>query len=330
MTARRLAEIRGDGLAAAAAALLFARQGWEVRAPESVARPSMPIVLNPIGRFLIEDLCGDAVWRTVPHRRLARRVLAWESGPPIVMAEETLVVDAAALAAAMQERMPAARISGGTEADCVCHCEALPAAAGGETWSGGRRVAALADVALADGVAADAFIVEAGADGWVILFPTGSGRGVLYAFGLAQDGGDLLASVLAGAPMVRRAVGELRPRRAGMAAAPRLHLPAAPDPACMPAGTAVMAFDPLSGDGAAVALRTAHLAVSLAQDAGGEPAMAAAYRTRLIAAMRAHVRGLLVLYKATRFAQAWAGELAAMQDMYDRLGSDTRLESAHG
>ena len=83
-----------------------------------------------------------------------------------------------------------------------------------------------------------------------------------------------------------------------------------------------MTFDPLSGDGVASAIRSAHLAAALAdaeRHGTSLDEVHAAYTHRLARAMTVHLKGLINLYAEAPFAAAWADEMAATETMIEAL-----------
>jgi len=189
---------------------------------------------------------------------------------------------------------------------------------------GGQRLALMAPVALSPEADSRALSIEAAKHGWVALVPTSSNSGALFAFGLQGSAGhdEVLHGLLAETETLRRAVAALTGPVAVFRAAPRLRTPPWRDAATVFAGDAALTFDPLSGDGAAVALRTAHLAASMAEAwaRGAElEDLRAFYSYRLARAMAAHLRGLLTLYAQAPFAAAWGNEIAAMRAMANEI-----------
>lgn len=301
----------------------LARFGWSVQIAADRRGAAHPIVLNGAARYLLDRIWGVELLAGLPHHVLARRIILWRDRTPRRIDDAAIVLDMWALA----ERMAAhAAAAGVTSPERAC-AEPVSwtvvatgrAAAGGTSLSGGERVALVAPVATA-AADPDALLIEAGERGWAALVPTDRNGGVLFACTpkTAASREDALADLLAGTHAVRRAVGAIDGPIAVFGAAPSLRSPLHSAPAAVFAGDAALAFDPLSGDGATVALRTAHLAASLAEaHARGTAleALMAFYSYRLARAMGVHVRGLLSLYAEAPFCQAWASELVAMRHM---------------
>lgn len=317
------ARVLGSGLGAATAVLTLERFGWRVVFQKTQSRHAHPIVLNSAARFLIGQICGESFLERLPHHRLSRRLIAWTAASPIIMDEAAVVVDSGLLASTMlaaHETQP----SETSEPDPVLTIDAtgrpgIDFAA----WSGGRRHAALVPVTLLPAADRECLVIEAATDGWLALMPTGETAGILFAFGLSSNH-DMAHRMLATAPLIRTATAEAGRTHSVLSAAPYLRVPEQFEPSCLPVGRAAMSFDPLSGDGAAVALRTAHLVTSIGQANfrhGDQSKLSGLYAARLMKAMKAHLRGLLSLYACARFAQNWASELEAMQNMLNAIES---------
>ena len=323
----RIAQIVGGGISGASTAASLARFGWRVRISAAPARARHPIALNGPARFILERIWGPDLLAGLPHHRLARRVIIWDRTARQIE-DATIVVDAPALA----QRMATQAAATGVSLDETFHVEPASwtviatgrGAAGGEILSGGTRVAVTAPVALAATADSDALLIEAGPKGWVACVPTNSTDGVLFASAPATTATpeEAFDGLVAGTRAVRQAIAAVTGPCAVLEAAPRLRYPPHNGATTVFVGDAAIAFDPVSGDGAGVALRTAHLAASLAEAfvRGTKlEALHSFYSYRLTRAMSVHIHGLLSLYAEPAFDLSWSSELAAMRCMGESI-----------
>jgi flavin-dependent dehydrogenase len=142
---------------------------------------------------------------------------------------------------------------------------------------------------------------------------------MLFAF--APDSQARLAELVGGSSLVRRSIAGRAATSTSFGAAPAF----SPDLAAgrqFAIGSAAMTFDPLSGDGVAASIRSAHLAAALADAVHRGTDLDEAHRAyaaRLARAMDVHLKGLLNLYSEAPFAGAWAAEIAATERMLDAV-----------
>ena len=330
----RRALVLGNSLGALAAAVILRGLSWQVfLAPSSQPRGDHPIVVNATGRYLLDRICGAQFLAGVPQHRLTRRRIVWRRGRIAELADDAIVVGAAVLKHAMAATASA---RGAAQDDPArtgpmpwTFVGAAPDPRDGAVRHGGKRSAAVAPVALRSGADDAVLTIEAGAAGWAALVPTGQSAGALFAFGTASfvDPEAALDAIVADMAVIPNELEAVTGRCSAFAGAPRLHAMPWPEGGTVLLGNAALAFDPLCGDGTAVALRTAHLAAVLAEacasgaDAAG---LRAFYARRLALAMRAHLRGLSALYAEAPFCAAWKNELGAMHRMSDSLDRDSR------
>lgn len=309
-----LAHIRGGGLAGASAAQSLGRLGWQVNVSAATLRQGRAVALNGASRFLIENLWNDRLLPGVAMHRLGRRIIAWRGTHEVqAMEDEAIVADSAALARALQ---PYRAAESSAKADWI-----FAEASQERRLTGGKRTATTVEVVLGPNAEADALLIEATTAGWLALLPTGGPRAMLFAFAL--DSGNRLAELVDGSRLVRRSIVGRTATSTSFSAAPTFGWAAAEAGRQFAIGSAAMTFDPLSGDGVASAIRSAHLAAALA-DAAHRGATSlddarAAYASRLARAMTVHLQGLIKLYAEAPFAAAWADEIAATEEMIEAL-----------
>lgn len=309
--------ITGSGLAELTCAWLLAGRGHRVRqeadAPASGARP---LLLTGPTLDLLRSLWGDGLLGGT--HLLRHRQVSWGTGEPSTrFAQPASVVDGAVLADRMRERLAQAVTVSAAPARWVVTARG-PNDPGGQRQVGRRQLLA-GNALLRPGVDERCALLGTTALGWLQLTPLGRGDCLVQAMvpGPAEDAAGLLARLLAESELggvLRRA-----PDTAvAVPAAPRLHrTPASPPGAPnltgrLTVGAGAIRYDPLSGTGAAQALRTAVLAAAVIDaEAAGTPATAlcAHYTVRLNTAFREHLRTCVELYGTAFTSALWADEL---------------------
>ncbi len=330
-TLERTAIVTGDSVAGLSAAALLQRMGWLVSLSNPHGGVGYPVVVNAAGRYLLDRIWGSRLLADLPRHQLRARRMLWSQRTHATLEDDAIVVDLAALKAAMTSIVKAqgaidANSGYATDWRFVATATAADAAM---VLSGGARSAIAVPVALHPGADTEAMTVAAGAAGWSSLIPTGPTAAYLFAFGVgATVAGDAWFEELV-AETVRAEIADFIGPAAILDAAPRLHTAPWRDRDRILVGTAAIAWDPLSGDGVGVGIRTAHMAAVAADDAVSrdepEP-LKTFYADRLARAMHAHLEALLTLYAKTPFAKRWTAELVAMRGMADALR--VRLERA--
>jgi hypothetical protein len=328
----------GAGVSAFSAAVSLRRFGFAVRwSGTAPYEKNYPIALNGAAQFLIEHLWGTELLTGMPHHRLSQRVVIWGPGKNRVTQETAMVVDAAALSAAMQTIFAAhdepsnsldnsltrKQIGGDSQPWTVDStgqgCETA-------RLSGGDRFATMVPVALSVQASPDALLIEATDYGWMALLPTGPSTGSLFAFSppSVQHPDDMLNAWLDKSVAIRRWLDAITGPATTFPTAPTFRAPPHDDERCLYIGRAAMTMDPLSGEGAAATIRTGHLAASLiAAHSRGETGkqLRTFYSQRLAKAMSAHLDSLLSLYSEAPFCKAWHSELDAMKAMSAKICS---------
>lgn len=309
--------IFGDGIAGLSAARMFCDMGVCV----SIAATSPPsprrVALNEASLFLLDRIWGADLVRTASHHVLERRILVWGTEEPLVLDDRAAVVGTDALIAAMTRAANGnarlARSVGQAAGDCDIVAAGM--APHDRILSGGARMAVQADAILAKSADRHAMLVEAVEQGWLIVLPVGESKATVM--GVTAGNAPCLKRLLAQSRYARLAVAEIAEPSRPSSAAPCLYVPPC-DPAAMHVGGSALRLDPISGDGIASALRSAHLAVLLFMEGlnapdGGFPDTL--YQRRLARAMRAHLGGIARLYGTAPLAGAWQDELASIAAM---------------
>jgi hypothetical protein len=302
------AGILGGGIAALSAARILSELGHPVRIALSGTVQPRLVALNGAAQFLIERIWGGDLLHAAARHMLERRVLAWNGAEPLSLDDRAVVAEVSDLARRMREIAARSHLIEWHD-DCPApRISALPA--GGRVLQGGRRTAVQARAILSPDADASALHIEATRSGWIALLPQGAGEATVM--GVATDA--TLDALLEESRHLRRVVASLAPPSEPSPSAPRL-LVALSGPS-LAIGDAAMRFDPLSGDGIAGALRSAHLAALLVdRDASGQGPLHPFYGQRMARAMHAHLGALGRLYEAAPFAAAWSTEFRAMEEM---------------
>lgn len=310
--------IAGRGLAALTCALLVARQGRTVRISGAEPMGARPLVLPQATVELLLDVWGADVWGAdagllADGWPVQRRWVRWGTAAPEQGSARSVTLDGTALnqrlAAHLFRSHPDVG-DGDPDGPASWLVTAVPGA--GRFVTAGRRRMITAEAPLA----ADPHTcsMATARQAWTFLAPTGPRRALVQAMvpGPVDDPVRLLGHLL-------RETG-LDVQLAGLPAAATV-VPAAPRllvPPCGPdwfaVGAAAVQFDPLSGSGAAQAVRTAILAAAAIEAIErGEPAQRVRehYAARVRVAYTDHLRRCLTLYRSAFPGAAWQDEIDA-------------------
>jgi flavin-dependent dehydrogenase len=152
-------------------------------------------------------------------------------------------------------------------------------------------------------------VIESRPQGWLFLTPAEHGYGWLLAVG------DLGRDPLAGSRLLGSMVQRVTAHSGAFPVSPRLVVPLC-GPGWLACGTAAMAFDPICGDGTALALRAAILAAAVVRAAlAGEPAPALLdhYASRLNAAFDRHLVLCRQFYSDGFGGEWWERQAASLE-----------------
>ncbi|WP_292943756.1 hypothetical protein [Novosphingobium sp.] len=282
---RSSVHVMGRGVGVAAAQAVLAENGSGFSAEQGPQRGAAPVVmLGEQALHLLDSLFGAG--RVTGSHRITRRIVLWNEAEPVAIPHRAWAVSGMDLLGAL----PFAT-------DCPLPAPArftLHAHAPGPALHRfGRREAAAAPVTLAPGADAAAVLVEAVAAGWLFLIPLGEDHAWLLAVGDAPE------ALLAASRLVAPAIAALGAVEARFETAPRVLERLVGDD-WLVLGSAALAFDPLCGDGTAMAARGGILAGAAASAvaAGEDPApLLRHYRAMLIAALRRHLAACLPFYQ---------------------------------
>jgi hypothetical protein len=301
------AEIRGSGIAAEACCAILRRFGWSVNTPEhgKVAIPYL--VLNSITAALVKDvfgveqLDGHQISRRLIVNHL-KKTISDVTEPAIVLNGETLNF---LRATGASSRFP--------RGDVLWRLFAGEPAPNGQLTTFGNRTAWIFDAELHNGFDADVTILELIPDGWLFFAPVSEKKGILQ---LISSRLHVNATAACRAALMRtrivKEVSEVTKCIAGpIPCAPALHNQLS-GPEWIATGTSALRYDPISGDGTGVSLRSAILACAtlraIHQYACPERYLRY-YRERLRETFRQHLSICKSLYEAAGSFSAWNEEI---------------------
>jgi flavin-dependent dehydrogenase len=333
MAPRRVV-VTGSGVAGLTAARLLLQRGYDVtlRANRSGAGPA--IVLKDDTLRLLQrvwDLSEDA---PAPVHRISERAVH-AAAHSASLPELAWSLDAGALQEHLLRHLRAhgARVSCGSEANP----EAAPRAAGGEVWhidatgrsgaatrarqgttrvSCGRRAIVASRGSLRDPALAGRCVFEAVPQGWLFAAAVDRSQVTVQLMLPAPHGSPaaVLHEAVAASVFARETLLTIDPEVSTWDAAPAFDDPW-PTPRTIRVGDAVMAFDPICGDGTGHAIRGALLAAAAvdATERGGDAAgVRRHYVARLRLAWAGHLRTCCRVYASLDAGGLWTGEIARM------------------
>lgn len=210
-------------------------------------------------------------------------------------------------------------------ADLVSALPALPGTEGGEACMKvltaapfpagalgrfGTRQAAASEVRLRAPVDAGTCWIESVAEGWLFLLPVGADKAWLLSVGGEAE------RLLRYSRHIETRIKLASAPSPAFETAPRIHLPLS-GPGWLAAGTAAAGFDPICGDGTALAVREGILAAAVIAGIGrGEAAgpLLAHYEDMLLAAMRRHLKLCASFYQSGGNSEWWRSQSEALSD----------------
>jgi len=304
--------IDGGGVAAACCDHLLT-QGGIASYWANARRGAVPaIMLSDPARALLRDgLSRPDMFAANP--RIMRRIVAWGGQEPVALPHAAVMLGAGDL-----DFSPRSSAGDAAEPDFTIRT-AIDRAEPMHRF--GDRQGETASVRLLHAEDADACWVESVDDGWLFLIPSAAGSGWLLSVGAPCR--DLLAQSRHVSPRIE--LGEDDP--ASFDTTPRM-LATMAEPGLISCGSSAMAFDPICGDGTALAVRQAILASAIVlslNEGGDETALLAHYRAMMTAAMRRHLRLSSEFYATGGTGPWWRAQqdaitkgFAALSNMLDR------------
>lgn|GEM_PF-708481 len=318
-------ELFGEGLSSFIAQACLLRQGIGARIVADAAKTAGPrpiLVLNTLGQTLLAEIFPDIDWSQQGYRLQQREVL-WGYDPrPSRILEPALVLRQESLGDVL--RTAARRWDGTARGDAAEWCVNPPDQDDAGWLRGGDRVVVAAPVTLATRPNPPRTVMESLSGGWLHLAPTGPDHAVVQVM-LAKppDAPEAaLRDALAQSVLIGPAIAELSSPSVFPAAA-AIRLPAI-DPPQLAMGSRVIRFDPVSGEGAPLAIQGAILAAAVIGQGGGAGACLH-YTHRLVSSFLAHLEGCLRFYRdAFSDDPGWRDEIAQMQGLSATLAAEYR------
>lgn len=297
--------IVGRGLASLTAAWLLCEKGIHPALCGSFSRSTRRIALNTSTVELIETLFGVNLAENQSARWIHRRsMIGWDAGSSRPW--PSLAIDANSLTAAIEQRLVQRfgdRVTFATAApsqepalviDTIgpqhpCYCNHVG------RLSFGRRVSTACMLRTTRPL--DEVLVERAADSWLFLLPATMDHWTLYVVTAAPhlEPDDSIVKAIESSSL-NGEIADRTPAEPWHCVAPILHHPLA-TPRRIRAGEAAFTFDPLCGDGAGYAIRSAILASTVAADVMRQELRGLDYyQFRLNRAFRAHLEACCEYY----------------------------------
>jgi hypothetical protein len=301
-------QITGGGVAACCCAALLSKAGMRVFADLPGRGGSPTLMLSDQTQHLFTDVFGggfvqqDAV-------KINKRLVRWgRDSETVTLPHSGLVVSEAALLARLWPtlKLQSGKCSEANHWNVISNKKDLPAV---NEHKFGARIALTNSVELSAGASRDACWVESTDSGWLFLIPCGEGRGSLISVGAPAD------VLLTESRLVVDQITGLLESTGSFPAYPRIVSPLCAE-GWIACGTAAIAFDPISGEGAGNAMREGILASAVIRSAAqGLPAadLLAHYSSRLVSGFLRHLQACCQFYTTGGSGGWWQAEVELMK-----------------
>jgi hypothetical protein len=307
--------IRGQGVAASCCARLLQRGGIPfVR--EIAERPRVPaVMLGETAQILLGDIF-ERQGLFDGGNRVRKRIVAWGADrrplefphSSVVVSEQTLLERIhSAIEVANDNHATSGAMEPVAQKWTIYASPPLPVASVVHRF--GSRLARASSVKLNASVEKDACWTESLDAGWLFLLPCGPNQGWLLSVGGPVD------QLLEQSSLVAAQMAEIGAASDEFPCHPRVADPLS-DPGWLICGTAAVGFDPLCGDGVGYATREAILASAVIRAAarGADAyALAAHYRTGVLAGFRKHLFACRDFYKQGRRGPWWDRQVSDLE-----------------
>lgn len=301
-------DLVGGGVAAACCAHLLGNAGIACHWQRGTRSAVPALMLSDPARTLLRDVM-DAPTLFETNARIERRVVVWGGGEPVTMPHGAVMLGAGELELELPGTQAAATGRPGTKASFTIHTDAPPPGTGITRY--GDRRGETVPVTLREVADAHTCWIEAVESGWMFMIPSGDeGRGWLLAIG-----GPLSRLLGESRHLAARVEPDGTPPRSFDTTPRMLDAFCAQD--WLACGSRSMAFDPICGDGTALAVRQALLVsavVRAAQEGEDTDALFGHYRAMMIAAMRRHLRLCAQFYASGGEGAWWQAQRAAIAE----------------
>lgn len=332
------------------AARLLAHSGWEVEVAGPVPTSTRWVTLSARTVQLINDIWDSDIVTAATHYRLASRRVIWDTDAAAEVLEPLVALESSSLAATMLEKFSREHLGSVSSGSTLSAQEPTPArsaqfvidARGRNSnfprrYSGRRQMRVWEPISIDHG-AAEFAEMHAGIGYWCFLFPLGSKQLCLQiatpepeisgtlSEKIKNDASDhsLLAKLVEKVPDLFDLATSVIP------IAPSFHTQ--PIRASrLPVGDALMTLDPLCGDGVGHGVKSAILAVAVANSAAVTVSTEDALKhfelrtTRAFASHLKHCRGY---YSKIRHAAPWEGEVESIAQAMEKLTTSNRDEGS--
>lgn len=311
--------IRGQGVAASCCARLLERGGIS-SISETAQRPRVPaIMLGETAQILLGDIFERQSLFDGANR-VRKRIVAWGADrrllefphSSVVISEQTLLERIHSSIEVANDDHSSSRAMEPVEQNWTIYASPpLPAASVVHRF--GSRLARASSVKLDASSEKDACWTESLDAGWLFLLPCAPDRGWLLSVGGPVD------QLLEQSSLVAAQIAEIGAASDEFPCHPRIADPlsdAVSDPGWLICGTAAVGFDPLCGDGVGYATREAILASAVIRAAAGGAdvcALAAHYRTGVLAGFRKHLFACRDFYRQGRRGPWWDRQVSDIE-----------------
>jgi hypothetical protein len=273
-------------------------------------------MLSDPARALLRD-CLDRPALFSDKPRITRRIVAWGGQEPVALPHQAVMLGAGDL-----DFAPSAppHDTGHPAGDAKLTITTMRTGPDDQLIRFGDRVGETAPVRLLEADDAHACWVEAVEDGWLFMIPSSTESGWLLAIGAP------CAHLLDQSRYLAPRIALDSSKTAQFDTTPRMLRTMAKD-GLLACGSASMAFDPICGDGTALAVRQAILvsaiAVACHEGEDAEPLLGH-YRAMMTAAMRRHLRLCSEFYASGGTGSWWRAQQEALAEGF--AACSARLE----
>lgn len=302
--------VSGQGIGAASAAQCLAARGIPVTIGGAPSARRAPVVLlGEVALALLGDVFAGFALPDGAHP-IERRVVLWGTDMPRVFAHRGWVIAGNRLAQALP--WPDSHDDASDHGPPALALTTTPPADARMMHFGAREAMAL-PVDLTPGADRAAALVEALAQGWLFLIPTGDTTGWLLVVGNDAE------LALRDSRLVAPAVAAIGAVSSCFETAPKL-LDNPGGAGSLVLGSAALTLDPICGDGTATAVRGGILAAAVAAAMAGHDrgldlaAVLAHYRAMTIATMRRHLTVSWPFYARGGDSAWWRDEAGALAE----------------
>ncbi|SLN67613.1 hypothetical protein ROG8370_03153 [Roseovarius gaetbuli] len=305
--------IHGRTLATAVLARCLRQKGAEVVLAEATQHPhrgSQYICINDVAISLLGDLF-PGIWTTgadLGHDLVMREVIWGDDAIPQRIRQQGKVIDVGVLTNRLFALLEEIEVDDDTPRTTTWHVN--PAAGADQQLQTGDRAMLTARVELTRPLDPPRSMIESLTDGWMFLAPINRASCILQAMvpRPVPDARHKLKSMLDQSALIAPQVAAFE-QAAQFPAAPAIRLSMA-EAGKIFVGTPAARLDPISGEGAPFAIRTAILAAAVLTHDGPAAEAIDYYQQRILTSFLSHLSGCQTFYADAFFLDAdWQLEL---------------------